>query len=161
MSKYKEQLERVERYYDRFKRINDGTDQRSPSTDDFVDDVRAFFINCYHMRDWLIKDDEYTAHSRRQIEAYITNTEALALCADICNGIKHLERNPDSRIRSGVQPEFGNTEFKIEVDQTLFGDDPPPITSIHFTIKHGDEELDAFELAGMAIQAWKDFIVDA
>ena len=107
MSKYKEQIARVERYYDRFKQINDGTDERKPSTAEFEDDVFAFFVNCYHIRDWLINDLEYRAHTQRQVDNYINVTMPLAICADICNGMKHLTRNRDPR--SSVQPEFAGT----------------------------------------------------
>lgn len=69
------------------------------------DDIYAFFQNCYHIKDYLKNDPAYTKHTNSQIESYINRyrTFALTLCADICNGLKHLSL---SRNRSGATPEM-------------------------------------------------------
>ena len=90
MSNYESQLERIKRYYKRFKNINNGR-PHTDSTDYYMDDIFSFFINCYHLKDWLINDPSYTKRKKSEIEKYITKTESLSICADICNGLKHLK----------------------------------------------------------------------
>ena len=62
MAKYQEQLERVRRYYGRFKKLNGGMEHIAPS-DMYIDDIYSFFLNCYHLKDWLKNDPEYIGHS--------------------------------------------------------------------------------------------------
>ena len=52
MERYREQLARTRRYYERFKKLNDGKAQE-PSSEANMDDIYAFFQNCYHLKDWL------------------------------------------------------------------------------------------------------------
>jgi hypothetical protein len=52
---WKEQWERVLRWYSRFEQINRGQHD-APSTDFYQDDVYAFFQNSYHLKDWLKND---------------------------------------------------------------------------------------------------------
>jgi len=104
MTLYADQLDRVRRYYGRFKQINDGIEMTEPS-ENYVDDVYAFFQNCHHLKDWLKNDSEFTNYTNRQIEDHVTNTPALAVCADLCNGRKHLCLNKGPR--SGGTPNMG------------------------------------------------------
>lgn len=107
---WEEQFERVKRYYRRFGQLNEGTIHNAPSEERF-DDVLAFFQNCYHLKDYLKNDQSYNNHNNDEIEAYVRNTRALAICADICNATKHLILiNPP---RSGDVPKFGGRNIKL------------------------------------------------
>ena len=57
-SKYLEQFNRVKRWYERFAAINEGREHSAPSDYYYEDDVYAFFINCHHLEDWIIKDPD-------------------------------------------------------------------------------------------------------
>jgi hypothetical protein len=46
-----------------------------------------FFEDAYHFKDWL-KNDQPQASAR--IERDVKDDPALRLCADLCNGVKHL-----------------------------------------------------------------------
>ena len=48
-------------------------------------------MNCHHLKDW-IKNDSAAASVANNVENYINNNPDLSLCADICNGVKHLRR---------------------------------------------------------------------
>jgi hypothetical protein len=155
MAGYQEQLDRTRRYYDRFKRLNDGMQHTAPS-DSYIDDVYAFFQNCYHLKDWLRNDSAYTSHTDAQIEDCISNTPALAICADICNGTKHLTLN--RRTRSGDEPKFGRKVISVDVTDSLAGDEVPTMIKIQIEVEHAGNKLDAFQLATDALRAWESFI---
>ena len=143
-----EQLERVRRYKRRFDELTAGK-SGAPTSEDYVDDVYAFFLNCYHLKDWLISDVAYTKHSGDEIERHIKCEPTLALVADICNGHKHfLLRKP----RSGSIPTFVSKSVHVRV-----GADSSQVSMI-LEIEHGGGRLDAYQIATKALEAWEAFI---
>lgn len=78
-----EQWERVGRWFDRFKAINNGREHTMPS-EFYQDDVFSFFLNCYHLKDW-IKNDPSAGLLASSVEEYVSKNFALGLCSDICN----------------------------------------------------------------------------
>jgi hypothetical protein len=152
---YEEQIARAQRYYDRFEKLNDGMVQDRPS-DEYIDDAYAFFQCCYHVKDHLKNDQAFTKHTNAEVETYVTDTPALAICADICNALKHfkLDRKP----RSGDQPKFGGRIFSVVVKDVMGGPPQPSEIAIQLSIEHKGAKLDAFEVATEAMKAWTDFI---
>ena len=146
--KYQEQFSRLNRWYERFKIINDGKIHDKPS-DFYQDDVYAFFMNCYHFKDW-IKNDPSAASVADKVETYINDNRELSLCADICNGLKHL--TVKKRERSEESPKFGHRLFKVKV-----GTEPTTI-AVKYTIDTLSGPIDAFEIATKCMKAWKSFI---
>ena len=139
---YQEQFERVKRWYKRFKEINNGQIHDKPS-EFYEDDVYAFFMNCYHLKDW-IKKDPAAASVENIVENYITNNPELSLCADICNGLKHFHFNGD---RSGKSPEFGKKAAKLCIGSGL------TTIALKYEIKTISGTIDAFDLATKCIKA--------
>ena len=146
--KHLSQLARVRRHYDRFKAINDG-DDGLPDTDLCMDTIVSFFMHCYHLKDWLINDVEFPHKTRNQIEDFVTNTESLAIAADICNCEKHLELDRDPR--SGDTPELSGRIFNLNV-----GGNTPD--TMQLQNEHGAQLRDAFEIATDAMEQWDNFI---
>lgn len=149
MAKYREQLDRVRRYFNRIERINNSGEFDRP-VEDLLDDVHGFFQNCYHLKDWLKNDPAFTMHTGPQIEQYIKNTPELAICADICNSTKHLilTRTP----RSGAVPTMGKKQITIDITDTVsFSGEPvkevPQRISMKVEIDHNGVTLDAFDVA--------------
>ena len=105
-------------------------------------------MNCYHLKDW-IKNDPASSSIAGRVEDYISSTPDLSLCADICNGLKHLVLN---RGRSGEDPEFGPRKFDVGV-----GTHPTTI-AVHYTINTNSGPIDAFSLATKCLKDWKSFI---
>ena len=100
-SKYLEQFDRVKRWYQRFVTIDEGRQHSLPS-DNYQDEVYAFFLNCYHLKDW-IKNDESIGVAEAEVEDFINNNNDLKLCGDICNNNKHLTLDsPPERPRSTI-----------------------------------------------------------
>jgi len=157
MAKWQEQFIRMRRYHDRLRRMYAGQPHRQ-GNEELVDDVYAFFLNCYHLKDWLIHDAAYVSHSKPEIEDYITNTAALALCADICNSIKHLSL---SNSRSGAAPQFKGTHLIMD-----FGDDfstvqsnpELPVITLRVNLEHAGQHVDALDLANDAVAAWETLV---
>ncbi len=78
-----EQLARVYRWLHRI--------EKQGASDEDYDDLLAFFLNCWHLKDWIENDSTLssavTGNIEREAEAY----ESLQICADICNRTKHLK----------------------------------------------------------------------
>ena len=153
---YKEQLERTHRYYLRLKALSEGVECRT-SSEEYIDDMHAFFQNCYHIKDWLKNDPKYTAHTNAQIENYVTNSQSLSLCADICNGAKHLFLSSKPRSKSAVK----SLKTTKSMDWGAMIDFPEenscPILTINFKFEHNGKNIDALELAEDAMESWDSF----
>jgi hypothetical protein len=159
MNRYEEQIGRALRYYGRFKRLNDGM-VHDRMSDEYIDDVYAFFQFCYHVKDYLVHDPGYTKHTDQQIEDKVTNTPALAICADLCNGSKHLKLK---KLRSGDQPKLGRKDVTLHLtDHIIIAGGPPKEAStkisIQVEVEHKGQTLDAFQIATDAMDAWTQFI---
>ena len=145
--KYLEQLERVRRWYQQFQEISQGRLHDRPS-DFYQDIVYTYFMNCYHLKDW-IKNDPTSLLLSAKVEGFISTTPEMALCADICNGLKHLVLKNN---RSGQNPQFGKRLFKVGVG-------PQPTTiAVEYTISTASGPFDAFDLATKCLSAWETFV---
>jgi len=147
-SKYLEQFDRVKRWHQRFVIIDQGRKHDHPS-DYYQDEVYAFFQNCHHLKDWII-NDESVGVNKKKVEEFISNNEELCLCADICNGTKHLRlmRKP----RSNQAPQFGQRKFKVRLGE------PETSISVKYSIDTLSGSVDALELATKCLQDWGNFI---
>jgi hypothetical protein len=146
-SKYIDQWDRVTRWFQRFKEISEGREHIHESNF-YQDDVFAFFLNCYHLKDW-IKNDPSAGRMSNLVEDYINKCEALSICADLCNGLKHLTLE---KSRSGQYPEFGAKTHRLTLGTV------PTRISIGYLIVTDKKQYDAFELAEQCILDWESFI---
>jgi hypothetical protein len=121
-------------------RLAEAAGPSSIGSDEARDRLYHFFQDAYHLKDWIINDlGWYTMNGKkreltkagRALEQHITATWALALCADLCNGTKHLilsnERIP------GKPAVFSSQSVSIELGpfETVseFGSEPKPLTT--------------------------------
>jgi len=118
-----------------------------------LDLIYAFFMNCYHLRDWLIK----SGHSERVVvDVYIRNSDALRWCRDICNGMKHYRLDPDKT------PTYESwttaTVSAVYIDSMPVK--PEPIVGKHwvFVDPASGAQRDMFELADACIRDWAAFL---
>ena len=137
----------MKRYYERFARLDEGYKHDRPS-ENSVDDIYAFFQNCYHLKDWIKNDHTLPDRIRDSVEPFINATRSLCLCADLCNSLKHLSL--DRPERSGKKPAFGRKAFSYSVVQGSL--------SIRYEIKTDTGPEDAFSLAGECVSDWDAFI---
>jgi len=141
-----DQFERMIRWYRRYQQINEGT-QRGASFEGQYDDMLAFFMNCYHLKDW-IKNDIADESFNRVVEDYINQNDCLKLCADICNGAKHLDV---TRSRFGE-----GTAIRTEVHLDESQDNPPVIRKWYITSESG-QVFDSFDIATQCVEKWVEF----
>ncbi|MDF0674040.1 MAG: hypothetical protein P0120_06825 [Nitrospira sp.] len=144
---YREQYDRMKRWYDRFAALDQGRPHNVPS-DNYLDEIYAFFMNCYHLKDWIKHDATVTVATKQVVEAHINSSRALKLCADICNSLKHLHLTSS---RSGENPAFGRKQFGLAL-----GTGPTTI-NLKYEIDTTGGAIDAFQLATDCIEAWNTF----
>ena len=125
----------AKRFNSYFNSMIDGTDKSNIYEFDII---HAFFVFCYHLKDWIIRD---FPSSKEQVENYI-NGSVLRHCADFCNEIKHLNRR---KPRTGHAPDIPYIDI---------GENGRPI----FMIETDEGDQDACELAGKCIDAWYEYI---
>jgi hypothetical protein len=147
-NRYAEQFARVKRYYERFKEIGEGKSHCLNSAY-YEDDVYSFFINCHHLKDWIINDPA-VAVSEQDVENWVNANPPLLICADICNGAKHLSRMPN-RIVSGKERSIDSKAYSIAI---MEGSVQPAKITVKFFI----DKSDAFKVATECIQKWEEFI---
>ncbi len=147
-NEHEEQYKRVKRWYKRLSDTNAGRTHDLPS-DYLVDEIHAFFMACYHLKDW-IKNDPAAPHGMSHgVESYVTSERSLRLCADMCISLKHLTlRHP----RSFENPKFGRKAFRL----TLGGGRAS--IGLRYEIETDNGPIDAFELATQCVAAWESYL---
>ena len=144
-----EQHERTKRWYERFKSSSVDTHEHNlPSTDYYQDDLYAFFINCYHIKDWIKNDPKVAKSVKDLTEPYINSNPDLRVCADLCNGSKHF-RLTNKRTATGAN--IGPRNFSLSLGQGL------PKIKIKYNIICDGKVQDAHKLAEDCMKAWKIF----
>lgn len=147
MWKFTEQFKRTERWHKRLKVICK-TIPKDWGPLEEEDDVLAFFQNCYHLKDWVINDPSCEIlDKKKEVEKLINNSEFLKVCADLCNGSKHLEL---------MNPRL-DKETKITRVITVARHVSDPVIARHFMIKSGSKNYEALDLANRCIEEWKIF----
>ena len=150
--KYLEQYERMHRSYDRFREINSRLADKVSS--DYEDDVYAFFMHCYHLKDWIKNDPSVKTRMPNigtDVEQFMNESEALSLCAALCNSLTRLELNQShssgprifGRSRYHYQLNIGSRS-SIRLGWLVERNNKPPI--------------DALELATECIAEWEKFL---
>jgi hypothetical protein len=139
----------MKRWYDRFAALNSGR-QHDMTADNYLDEIYAFFLNCYHLKDWLKNDSTISAAVQQSVEPHINANRSLRLCADLCNSQKHLVLR--RRRRSGENPTFGGKQYGL----TLGGSSPTIKLTCEIDATGG--QIDAFQLATDCIAAWDAFL---
>jgi hypothetical protein len=136
--------ESIKRFYIYFKAINDGISFPFPKGIDIRDSdmVFAFFILCFHLKDWILKDCDPSVATL--VEDYV-ETSRLKECRAIANGYKHL--NADG-------PDFVGSKIKI-----FSGENVLTKQMVRFSILDSPREIkDAFVLATDCLNLWHGFI---
>lgn len=147
MATYVEQVQRLLRTFERFREIHDGR-VHDRESDHYGDEMYGFFLNCYHLKDWLINDPSFQATSA-DVEGFVDSHVELQVCADICNAHKHFRLD---RPRSTQQPSMGSRKFFLNI-----GGGPTQI-SVHYTIDTASGPVEAFDLATRCRDLWLTFI---
>ena len=144
------QYDRMMRWYERFKEIDQGKKDYTPDFFHDHDIVYAFFQNCYHLKDWIINDPSVTL-PRNNVEDYIDKNDCLKICSDIANGTKHLKLD---KSRSGINP----TIDPLRITTAFLPTGKIQDYKIKYSIGTTSGYFDAFEIATQCVHKWKEFI---
>ena len=147
--RYREQYNRMRRWYERFSAIDQGR-EHSVYSDNYLDEIYSFFQNCYHLKDWIIVDKAIPADVKGSVETYINSNRSLRLCADICNSLKHLHITSN---RSGESPAFSRKRFAVGL-----GAGVSTTISLKYAVDTNSGSKDAFRLATDCVTAWDTFL---
>lgn len=111
--KFIEQFLRVERWFTRLQNAVVAHPQVRPIDEDYyLDDLYSFFVNCYHLKDWIEKDEAIIC-TKSEIESFLAKNDYLKLCANLCNSSKHLVLK--SRGRSQQSPKVTEPIITVSV----------------------------------------------
>lgn len=156
MSTWNEQWDRANRWrvrieeYRRPRPLEQGLDAARVR-----DEMIAFLQAAYHVGDW-IANDVTVAPSRAQVDSAIDGSVPLQLCADLCNGTKHLVLASAGRSK-GKFPRLA--VGKLEVNVT--GDEREGLSVAAQSVGLSDGQLiDFFGLADDILTAWRSALRD-
>jgi len=114
-----------------------------------VDDVLAFFVFCYHLRDARVS----VGDSEDQVDAFIKSNGALALCRDLATATKHFE------VRKPYVP---TQHLMTAAMQTVLRSGKPqpcePVPGERWVVRTDGGDKDLFELADECIEAWRTYL---
>jgi hypothetical protein len=147
-SRWIQQWDRVQRWYERFREIDAGRTHTRVS--DFYQDVaHAFFLDCFHLKDWL-KNDPTSGISSGDVERFLASSSSLQLCADLANGSKHLVLTTP---RVDPATRMSRRHFKVGL-----ASGQPTTISAKYEIRAGGQVSDAFQVASSCRQEWEQFL---
>ena len=149
---YPEQYERMQRSYDRFCEIKSGLADKVSA--DYEDGVYAFFMHCYHLKDWVKNDSDVKSRMPNidtDVEQFINESEALSLCAELCNSLKRLELN---RSHSSEPRIFGRKRYHYQLNIGSRSS----IRLEWLVERNNKPPTDALELATECIAEWDKFL---
>jgi hypothetical protein len=162
MNEYKQQYDRVKRFFSRLTNQNH-------SQIDYEDDLWAFFQNCWHLKDWIKNDLTIPQNIRGIIEKEARKYKSLRIAADLANRSKHSKLTPE-HLKDPKCLDAKNTKKSVTVHV--------PCLHLHLNSKTGEShtvgecrseyfytiatkdgsEYDALQIAKKAITDWDTII---
>jgi len=152
-----DQWRRVNRWHSRLDRIRRALPDADPDKSLALDDVWAFFENCFHLRDWVIRSDKDPKKRQPQVDAFIDANAAMRLCRDVANGVKHYRLDPARPTTS--DPNWSTATRHEPVVTTGKGSriaGGQPARWVFTGVGKG--EIDMFDVADQCVSAWRSFL---
>jgi hypothetical protein len=168
------QYERMLKSYDRLTEYARG--RQAASSTEARDALIHFFLDAYHLKDWLQNDHGVQAignqpaknlaaqHIKNALEKYVSSTLSLQLCADIANGSKHPGLKPAQPGKSKNGPNTGDvitavTGQSVMVRPATACSSMGPRPAIHsWRIESGGNSYDALDTADKIVVAWQAWL---
>jgi hypothetical protein len=155
MTDWNQQWDRVQRLYARFTSLNEGRESRHESSEDYQDDVYAFFVACYHLKDWLKNDPATGKVTLGDVETHVSGSPNLCLCGDLANGYKHLRiTSPKADSSTRIQRRI----VKINIDENLRTGESSSTFGASYEIVAGSATHDAYEVATGCMDDWRQYL---
>jgi len=159
--RYKQIYSTTKCFYEKLERIHRERpieEQWETYRDTYMDNAVAFFIFCYHIKDWIKNDPAIDKTIKSAVESYIDRNNCLKSCADIANGTKHLSL---TKQRSLSRPRVTSEEMVMHADGSKKkpgSDEYADVTvetNAYVLTDEGQKEI--FELASECLRAWDAF----
>lgn len=110
--------------------------------------IENFFIQCFHMGDWLWEDQSRTGLTKPEVCKFIEIEPSLRICEGIANTDKHRVRSKKGAITARVQSiSPGSSETQVLIEWSQQG----------LPRKHTEDALD---LARRCVDAWEGYLKD-
>jgi hypothetical protein len=139
--------------YDRMKRWQTRLHEPGVADEQRRDDFYAFFVSCFHLKDWLKRDPSVPRLVGEKAEELI-NRPSLRVCADIANGVKHLVRTNMKSVRFDADAQLSITPSAFQAD--AFDEDAFQTGEI--VIEAIGQTWPALEVADGCVRYWDDFL---
>lgn len=140
---YFNQLSRARRFLARVaKRDAPSQEAFLAGLDAYQDDMWSFFMNVWHVKDWIKNDDALPAAVKANVLAAAHASATLMLCRGIANGVKHLL---PGHVEGG----------KGAVQTYTFFKDSDTVRFEYFIKRHDDSSVTVYDVACDAIREWK------
>jgi len=142
-SPYKEQwgrIIRLRKQLDRFAVADD------TNFEEAVDAFTSFYIQCYHLRDWLIQ----SGFDTKEVDKYVLSDRWLTLCRDMANTQKHQKI-------THYKPSNNFVDFGLGVSTPIHKYYDPSNQVSRFGIGTWEvgKPTNALEIADNCIERWK------
>ena len=178
---YSEELEsqyrRLERKYTEVVKNLDKT-TRSKGSQEILDSTHDFFTICYHLRDWVKKDEKVNEIIKSKIPSFENRTiqpnnleNSLFICRDLCNSFKHrkLDSNRNPNDASTTINSIGGAIFMVTTKEletnsktrkTIHLKDEDSIYMGDFTVSFRNNQYDLGSVIKYCMHFWKTFFED-
>lgn len=143
MTNYEKQFERVKRFLKRAKKNDDPVSQV-----DYEDDLWAFFIFAWALKDYILHFVKEYGKIEFDIEKICREYNSLKICSELANNEKHWKLKPGEARHS-------KTDVFIGIPSDV-GCEPPLVTYNH--IIQDKNEHSAVSLAEEIVKDWQDVI---
>lgn len=144
MDGWSEQWERVQIGLNRIERIYAGGVDSSAEA---RYDMHSFFLNAYHLKDWLA--DPLAKVAKREVERLVKDSTELSICADLANRMKHFAL-------TSKHPKIDNNTDVAS--QSVNVDVGRGVVCHSWTIEGGAQSYDALDLANKVRDVWEQFL---
>lgn len=139
LTSWNSQHERMQRTYARLS-------NRYVSSIDYDDDLRHFFQDCWHLKDWIKNDTNVPAVLRASIETEVGALMPLRIAADLANGCKHIDHTRTNREGAYV------TSVSVTISPGQ------GVESFHTITLDDGSTLSGQDLATNAFAAWAELL---
>lgn len=125
----------------------------------YTDAVYAFFLNCWHLQDWIKNDRKvslFCGITKSEFESFGSDLIAkgnycMEICHEICLGSKHFKPSkPNTDDWPVADPYQGGAEFYLRDGKALI--------KTKCTIEFLGVKYDALDLAEECVEKWNEFM---
>ena len=147
---YLEQYERIKRWHKILNEIR-LSNASEDKTEYQVDCIFAFFMNCFHLTDWL--KHSKTSLDDKTIDDFINNNDEMKICKYLCLGSKHLTLDKKRHDVSNIVTIGKEWDPFAEVLNNK-----NPVLNITYSLDTKYGKFNVFELSDTCVNLWEDFL---